>query len=293
MFLLPSPVEEHVFEGFRFQIKRDDLIHPEVSGNKWRKLRLNIDAARKQGCDTLLTFGGAFSNHIAATAAAGRLLKLNTIGVIRGEAQYAGNPTLRKARAEGMKLHFLDRSSYKMLRENGFYTPFRETYPGAFIIPEGGANLLGAQGCSDFWRELSELPEHVVLAGGTGTTAAGLLLQCPPKTAVHLVPVLKGGVYLKSVVEDLLNTADCLPGQMQHLQIHDEFHFGGYAKATPVLWEFKRNFEEATGVLLDQVYTAKAAFGMVQLMRQGHLPADGKTLFIHTGGLQGNKKSAP
>lgn len=289
MFKIPSPVEAVEFDGLHFHVKRDDLIHPEVSGNKWRKLRLNIAAVQESNAAGILTFGGAFSNHIAATAAAGRILGLKTIGIIRGEPQYAQNHTLRKASADGMELHFISRSEYKSLRDENLFDSYSLRFPGFKVIPEGGANLDGAQGCADFWDELEEIPEHVVLAGGTGTTAAGLLMRCPDGVQIHLVPVLKGGDYLHKPILALLKEGGFGQKLLTHLTIHPQFHGGGYAKTNSALSAFKPRFETETQIKLDHVYTAKSAFASAELMRKGILPPEGGTLFIHTGGLQGNK----
>lgn len=300
-----SPVQQvndPLLQGFgvRLLIKRDDLIHEHISGNKWRKLKYNLREAAEQNHHTLLTFGGAYSNHIAATAFAAQKAGLSSIGVIRGEDD-ATNPTLRFAREHGMQLHFVSRQDYREMTDAGAYgdTPLldalEEEFGRFFLIPEGGANGLGVRGCAEILTEVEEGFDVVCCAAGTGTTLAGLALSLPVKAYRHTpllgFPALKGGEFLKEEVVRLVQGSNLEHGTL-NLELITDYHFGGYAKMTPELLEFISGFQERTGIPLDPIYTGKMMFGIYDLIRQG---AYGDTplrkgttiLAIHTGGLQG------
>jgi 1-aminocyclopropane-1-carboxylate deaminase len=186
-----------------------------------------------------------------------------------------------------MELHFLSRSAYRELRLNNAFEDFAQKFDGVYIVPEGGANLAGAKGCAEIIDEFDRSPAHIVLAGGTGTTAAGLLMAISPGSTVHLIPVLKGGAYLREPIASMLAQTGNT-NKIEALHIHSEFHCGGYGKATIGLLAFKKKFESATEIRLDRIYTAKAMWAMVQLMELGVLPSNGEAVFLHTGGLQGD-----
>jgi len=254
---------------------RLDLLHPEVSGNKWFKLKYNLEAAGKR---TILTFGGAYSNHIAATAAACKLAGLPAIGIIRGEKSTHLSHTLQQAVADGMQLEFISREAYRQKDT----TNWNARYPDACIIPEGGNNEAGARGCRDI-LSLADTGSftHILCATGTGTTLAGLISSAMPHQQVQGYVVLKGAEYLKEQVAQLT--------QGTNWQLVHDYHGGGYAKTSPELISFINNFYRETKIPLDVVYTGKLVWGF----SQSHFPPGSKILLIHTGGLQGNLSLTP
>jgi len=287
--------------GVRLLIKRDDLIHEHISGNKWRKLKYNLREAAEQNHHTLLTFGGAYSNHIAATAYAAQKAGLSSIGVIRGEDDPT-NPTLQFARKHGMQLHFVSRENYREMTRVGAYghTPLldelEEKFGHCFIIPEGGANGLGVRGCAEILPEVEEDFDVVCCAAGTGTTLAGLALSLPVRaygrTPLLGFPALKGGEFLMSDVSRLIDESSLRPPSTMDYRLSTDYHFGGYAKMKPELLDFINGFQERTGIPLDPVYTGKMMFGVYDMIRVGAygdtpLQKGTTVLTIHTGGLQG------
>lgn len=279
----PADVELYVL--------RLDLIHPLVSGNKWFKLKYNLDAAKQQNLDTLLTFGGAFSNHIHATATAGKLLGFRTIGIIRGEATQPLNPTLDFAASQGMQLVFVDRQTYRQRHTEALLQQLKQQFGNVYLIPEGGCNLNGVRGCTEILSQDAGF-DIVCLACGTGTTLAGIALSLHQKQRAIGFPVLKGGNFLQSEIETLLLQYQAsglpIPGdKSMSWELVGDYHFGGYAKVNDELLNFKHEFEELHQIPLDYVYTAKMFYGVMDLIKQGRF--DGcRVLMIHTGGLQGN-----
>lgn len=269
MFHLPSHIEKLNWSiaqerGIDVWIKRDDLIHPEISGNKWRKLKLNVEKAIQKKYDGILTFGGAYSNHIAATAAAGNLFQLKTIGVIRGEELNAqSNETLSKATENGMHLHFVSREQYAERYERPYHEDLRIQFGNVLIIEEGGANFHGMLGCVEIGNEVLKKglnPDYVYVASGTGTTAAGLTIGFP-NSKVVCVPVFKNGGFIRDEIHQLwrqlLLEPDEIDDMNERLILDLEAHFGGYGKWTSELIYFINEFYEDTAIALDQIYTAK------------------------------------
>lgn len=298
----PSPVQEIHFseteeKGIRLFIKRDDLIHPEISGNKWRKLQYNLEDARIKKQNTILTFGGAFSNHIAATAACGKLMGFPSIGIIRGEEPKEWSNTLVKAKENGMQLHFISRETYRQYSSSNWEDiantkeALRNLFGSFYMIPEGGANYLGVNGSMEIVKELEEEYDFIALACGTGTTLSGVLLKSPAHSKILAFPVLKGGEFIgedvKNNLHKVFNNSDLAFDFLQRMNILPEYHFGGYAKIDAELISFMRRFYFETGVKLDPVYTAKAAYGLVDQIKKEMIPRESKVLFIHTGGMQG------
>ncbi len=296
-----SPVQEVIDSelkdsGIRLLIKRDDLIHEHISGNKWRKLKYNLREAAEQNHHTLLTFGGAYSNHIAATAFAAQKSGLSSIGVIRGEDDTT-NPTLKFAREHGMELHFVSRKDYRELTNVGAYgdTPLldklEEKFGRFFLVPEGGANGLGVRGCAEILPEIDEDFDVVCCAAGTGTTLAGLALSLPVRaygrTPLFGFPALKGGEFLNDEVERLMEESRLRLPSTVNSQLITNYHFGGYAKMKPELLAFINGFQERTGIPLDPIYTGKMMLGIYDLIRNGRFEKGTTVLAIHTGGLQG------
>ncbi|MGW0768767.1 1-aminocyclopropane-1-carboxylate deaminase/D-cysteine desulfhydrase [Streptomyces sp. NPDC002676] len=269
---LPSPLQEVRDErfarhGLRLLLKRDDLIHPELIGNKWRKLVPNIDAARGRA---LVTFGGAYSNHLRATAAAGRLLGLPTVGVVRGQ-ELAGrplNPSLSRCAADGMRLHFVDRSTYRHKSEPKTLAAILRGAgaEGAYVVPEGGSNAEAVRGCRDLGAELRGRAEVVAVACGTGGTLAGLAAGLAVGQRALGVPVLKGG-FLEADIQALQERA--FGARSGSWTLDDRFHFGGYARTTPELEAFAADFEDRHGLPVERLYVAKLLYGLVTLAGEG------------------------
>lgn len=278
-------------ESFSFDIKRDDLIDPIVSGNKWRKLSYNLFNAVEQQKMGLLTFGGAYSNHLIATARAAMLHKLQSIGIVRGEELNAeSNRTLKMCAAYGMKLIFISRSEYQLKTDPYWIRKLALKYPEYFIVPEGGSNYYGMVGCQQILAETENNYAHVYLAGGTGTTAAGVLLGASDKTVVHVVSALKGA-FLRTSIEDqlkkALNNQEVVSELMEQLNVIDNGHFGGFAKVPEDLLAFMNIVYSAIQLKLDPIYTGKAFYRMINDYKEGTIAPEDKVLFIHTGGLQG------
>ncbi|WTJ90977.1 pyridoxal-phosphate dependent enzyme [Streptomyces sp. NBC_01537] len=271
---LPSPLvvlddERLLRHGVRLLLKRDDLIHPDLPGNKYRKLHLNLRAAAEAGHRALLTFGGAYSNHLRATAAAGRLLGLRTVGVVRGD-ELAGrplNPSLARATADGMRLHFLDRPTYRRKAEPEVLAALLDRLGPAYVIPEGGSNALAARGCAALGRELRGSADIAAVACGTGGTLAGLAAGLGPGQRAIGFPVLKGGAFL---AEDVLRLQrEAFGGRRGDWRLDDRFHGGGYARSTPELDAFGADFAARHGLAPEPVYVAKMLYGVFTAATEG------------------------
>ncbi|MEU6544157.1 pyridoxal-phosphate dependent enzyme [Streptomyces sp. NPDC046859] len=269
---LPSPLRESPDgrlerRGVRLLLKRDDLIHPELVGNKWRKLAPNLTAAAGR---TVVTFGGAYSNHLRATAAAGRLLGLPTVGVVRGQelAERPLNPSLARCVADGMRLHFVDRSTYRRKGEPSTLAAVLRAAGArdAHVVPEGGSNALAVQGCRALGEELRGRADVVAVACGTGGTLAGLAAGLGPGGRALGVPVLKGG-FLGAEVRALQTAA--FGGPRGDWSLDERFHFGGYARTTPALESFVADFEERHGLPVERLYVAKMLNALVALAEEG------------------------
>lgn len=279
-------------KGANLFLLREDLIHPTISGNKWRKLKYNIEEARKQGMDKLLTFGGAYSNHIAAAAYAGKLAGLKTIGVIRGDQHQELNTTLFEAKKNGMSLKFVLRESYRKKYEASFLEELKAEWGDFYMLPEGGTNVLAVKGCAEILSSINNSFDMVCCACGTGGTLAGIIASMDSNQKALGFPVLKGGDFLKKDVEHLLKqyaNKYMVPPLMGSWELCVKYHFGGYAKVTAELIEFVQRFYQKHDIALDLIYTGKLFYGIYDLIRNTS-QLDGKTvLAIHTGGLQGNK----
>ncbi|MEW1658416.1 pyridoxal-phosphate dependent enzyme [Streptomyces sp. NPDC093707] len=287
---LPSPlqpVDDGPFtrRGVRLVLKRDDLIHPALPGNKWRKLAPNLRAAAEAGDRALLTFGGAYSNHLRATAAAGRLLGLSTIGVVRGDelATAPLNWSLARCAADGMRLHFVDRAAYRRKSDPDVLAALRDRFGAFRVIPEGGSNALAAQGCAELGRELRGRADTVAVACGTGGTLAGLAAGLGPGRRALGVPVLKGGSphFLHEEVAALQRAA--FGGIRGDWTLAEDFHFGGYARRTPELDAFADAFEERHGLPVERVYVAKLLFALTALVERGAFPPGSTVAAVVTG----------
>ena len=260
------------------QVKRDDLIDPYISGNKWRKLKYILQEAKEKRKSHLVTFGGAYSNHLVATAAACARAGLQSSAFVRGEE--VNNEMLLLCKLYGMNLLFADRTTYKdkQLLFNEHYGNQHD----AFFVDEGGASSQGVKGCAEIIAEIPQDTEHIFCAAGTGTTAAGLLKGIHErglKTQLHIVPALKGGSFIAEEIEKHT-------GRLDQLNLHTDYHFGGYAKTSPELIAFIKTFSAQEGMLIDPVYTAKMFFALDDLRSVSALTSD-KIVAIHTGGLLG------
>ncbi|WP_329271055.1 1-aminocyclopropane-1-carboxylate deaminase/D-cysteine desulfhydrase [Streptomyces sp. NBC_01451] len=277
---LPSPLQELADPRFarrslRLLLKRDDLIHPDLIGNKWRKLVPNLDAAAGR---PILTFGGAYSNHLRATATAGRLLGLPTVGVVRGQ-ELAGrplNPSLAHCAANGMRLHFVDRTTYRHKTDPDTLTAVLRAAGAedAYVVPEGGSNPLAVRGCRALGEELRGHADVVVVACGTGGTLAGLAAGLAPEQRALGVPVLKGG-FLDAEIRALQDLT--FGGPRGSWTLDDRFHFGGYARTPPELHAFADDFEARHDVPVERLYVAKMLYGLVTLAEEGAF-ANGTTV---------------
>lgn len=274
---LPSPLAELHDEriethGVRLYLKRDDLIHPEMPGNKWRKLKFNLVAAREQGHTRLLTFGGAFSNHIRAVAAAGHRLGFATVGVVRGEEHKPLNESLADAVRWDMRLTYLDRDTYRRKNDPAVVALLVDQFGPCYVVPEGGSNARGVRGCAELPAEIDTGFDVIICASGTGGTLAGIAagLDKSTRQAVGFA-VLKGGRFLDDEVRRLQREA--FGSVTANWSIDYDFHFGGYAKRTAMLDEFIADFKVRHSVELDWVYEAKMMHGLITRIEEGVFPA--------------------
>lgn len=273
--------DQHIeYRHQRISIKRLDLIHPQISGNKFFKLKYNLLAARQQGFEKVLTFGGAYSNHIAATAFAAHKFGFQSLGMIRGEelAQRPFNPTLATAQQFGMQLEFISRNAYRQKDQPDFLQHLQQQYPDFYLIPEGGTNALAVQGCREILTAEDAQFDLICCAVGTGGTFAGLIEASQQHQQLLGFSALKGDFLTHEVAQ--LTTK-------RNWRILDDYCCGGYAKTTPELIQFIQTFEQRYNIPLEQVYTGKMLRGIFDLIDQDKIGPDQKILLIHTGGLQG------
>ena len=272
--------------GVRLLLWRDDLVSPDLPGNKARKLKYNLLEARRRGHTRLLTFGGAYSNHLAAVAAAGRRHGFATVGLVRGEATEPLNPTLARCAADGMALHYLDRTAYRRRAEDDFLAEIQQAFGPAYLLPEGGTNLLALKGMAELAAEIRQQVafDALAVAVGTGGTLAGLLTGLVgPETAVG-VAALKNGGFLRTDIDALTRAAT---GHVfTNYLLATDYHFGGYANYSADLLAFIQRFEDRHGVLLDPIYTGKLLFGVLDLVEKGHFRPGSTVVAVHTGVLQ-------
>ena len=267
-------------------IKREDLIHPFVSGNKFRKLKYNLQEAKKLKKNALLTFGGAFSNHILATAVAGKLAGFKTFGIIRGdelgknlEETLKENATLREAHKNGMKFQFVSREQYRQKSSFGFVEKMKNKWGDFYLIPEGGTNYLAVKGCEEILIKEDQQFNYICAAVGTGGTISGLIKSLKKDQKVIGFPALKGNFLSEEIKKYTIKN--------DNWSLIKDYHFGGYAKFNDHLVDFINTFKEETSILLDPIYTGKMLFGILDLIRKEHFSEGTKILAIHTGGIQG------
>ena len=287
--LRPSPLQRIDAAEFRQRqvelwIKRDDLLHPIISGNKWRKLKYILDHALTTGADHIVSMGGCYSNHLHALAFAGKTLGIKTTGWLRGEEPAIYNPTLANLRDWGMTLNFMPRSAYRQLRNYKSHDDLPDLLPQAYWLPEGGACALALRGVAEIIPEIELDYDVLALACGTGTTLAGLISQTPAASQVLGVAALKNAGFLRDDVQTLLHQQGV---DRQNWQVLLDYHGGGFGKTSPALLAFIRQFQAEHGVPLEPIYTGKALFALFDLLRQGYFPAGQSIVVLHTGGLQG------
>lgn len=267
--------------GIELYIKREDVLHDEISGNKFRKLKYNLDEAKRQGKSRLLTFGGAYSNHIAAVAAAGRDYGFETIGVIRGDElalKYQENPTLKKAMQDGMQFYFATRTQYRDKMNVVFLEKLQQQFGDFYVIPEGGTNQLAVKGCEEILTEEDEVFDFICCAVGTGGTISGIINSLQTHQKALGFPALKGDFLFDEIRPYAKN---------DQWNLILDYHFGGYAKVSDELRLFIKEFNQKYLITLEPIYTGKMAFGVLDLISKGKFPEKSKILIIHTGGLQG------
>ena len=270
-----------VTQSVELFMKRDDLLHPLISGNKFRKLKFNLKEAKAQNQTQLLTFGGAFSNHIVAVAAAGKEYGFQTIGVIRGDelaTQIEDNPSLKLARECGMKFEFVSREQYRLKNENKTLEFWQKKYGNFYLLPEGGTNDLAVKGCEEILTTQDENYDFICCAVGTGGTISGLINSAQAHQKIIGFPALKG---------DFLREDICKFTARKNWELCGDYHFGGYGKVTSPLIQFLNDFHAQNQIPLDPIYTGKMVFGVMDLIEKNYFKKGSKILLIHTGGLQG------
>lgn len=280
---IPTPIQEieHpalLESSIRLFVKREDLNHPFVTGNKWWKLRYNLREAQQQRHETLLTFGGAYSNHIYAVAAAAKELGLKSIGVIRGEEHLPLNARLKSAVSNGMTLHYVTRLAYRNKNNDTFLTELNEQFDRFYLIPEGGSNERGVKGVEELGKLLPWDFDYLCCPVGTGASMAGLIRASMEKSILLGFVVMKGGESWKEEV----NKYSPVYGNWD---LQYEYHFGGYAKSNSILNRFINDFQESYGIALDPVYSAKMFFGIFDLVRKKFFKKNSRIMAIHTGGI--------
>ena len=267
-------------------MKRIDLVHPLISGNKWFKMKYNIAEMKKHNVNTLLTLGGAYSNHIHAVAEAGKIFDFKTIGLIRGEEHLPLNPTLKSAINCGMKLHYLDRSSFRKRESEEFMWSIKKKYGDVYILPVGGTNELAVKGCAEIIDQIKIDYDFICSASGSGGTFAGLVTGLGGEKKAIAFPALKGGEFLADVVHNLVFSYS--GKHYSNWEINADFHFGGFAKLSEELVKFTIEFEKLNGFSLDYIYTNKMMFGLSDLVKKGYFKSGASIVAIHSGGIQGN-----
>lgn len=264
-------------------IKRDDLIDPLIGGNKFRKLKYNLIEARNQHRTALLTFGGAYSNHILATARTGHIEGIKTIGIIRGHAEHELSPVLKKVQELGMELNFIDRTEYKLRHDKDYLDKLQKRFSSAYIIPEGGTNAFALDGVAEIRTELPDDVDCIATACGSGGTLAGLIKAYHNRSNITLLgfSVLKGEDQLTETINQLLK-ASGIKAKCKW-EVITGYHFGGYAKAPETLIDYIRTFQAQQDIPLDYVYTGKMLFGLESWLQTN--TSYKKVVALHTGGL--------
>jgi len=283
-----EPVYHPIFEQYGIQvlIKRDDLIHPIISGNKWRKLKYNIDNVKEHQLKGIVSFGGSYSNHIHAVSFACKINKLNSVGIIRGEEEYANNATLSQAQKWGMKLEFINRKSYKERNNPVFLQQLQNRYPDYYIVPEGGSNELAIRGVKEVCHELKHQTKFdtLITPVGSAGTMSGLILGDNEEHNIIGIAVLKQAEYLNTTIKSFLSTND---HNFTNWKLLSEFHCGGYAKFSQENLADIVAFSKVTGIPFEPIYSGKMVLALLTLVKQGYFAKGHRIVLLHTGGLQG------
>ena len=266
----------------QLSIVRLDKVHPTITGNKGYKLKYNLLRAHQEQHDTLLTIGGAYSNHLYATAAARHAYGFRTIGIVRGEAHQPLNPTLQFCQDQGMKLHYVSREVFRHRNEAAFQEALVGTFGRHYFLPEGGTNTLAVQGCTEIVPAGLSF-EYVACSVGTGGTLAGIVVSTLGKAQVLGFSALKGGSFLSEEIDRL--TKGYTGSVYDHYRLVHDYHFGGYARVKPALITFINAFYQTTGIPLEPVYTGKMMYGLYDMIEQEYFPKGSRILAIHSGGL--------
>ncbi len=275
-------------KNIQADVLRLDRIHHVISGNKWFKLKYYLEEAVGKKHTSVLTFGGAYSNHIIATAFAAKMCGLKSIGIIRGEEPKVLSHTLTDAKNYGMQIEFISRDEYKTKTEEFFLNELRKKIPDCYIIPEGGEGLLGVKGSSEILDAVKQNDySHILCAIGTGTMFAGIVNASSAHQKIIGFPILKGIKNLSTEVHQYINSE-----KESCIEINNDYHFGGYAKKNDELIKFMNSFYQQTKISSDFVYTGKLFYGMIDLLQKNHFASGSKLLIIHSGGLQGNSSLA-
>lgn len=280
-----TKIDDPLLDQYRIELwmKRDDLLHPVISGNKWRKLKYILDFVISSGIDTIVSMGGAYSNHLHALAYAAQVLGVKTIGMIRGEQPSVLNSTLLDMQQWGMTLKFVSRTDYRHFRQYKDWHALPGLVPGQYWLPEGGAQILALRGVAELVNEI-EIPYDILCAPcGTGTTLAGMIGAVPAAVSVLGFSALKNADFLTDDVESLLT------GSVSDWQINRDYHFGGFAKTNSELNSFMETFEAKTAIPLEPVYTGKMMYGLYDLIKKQHFKPGQRIIALHTGGLQGRR----
>ena len=273
-------------QGIELYLKRDDLLHPVISGNKWRKLKYILNHALSMNTQKITSMGGAYSNHLHALAYVGQLLGIKTRGIIRGERPKQLNSTLSDLMTWGMEVEFISRNDYRQLRHYKTYNALPGMQQGEYWLPEGGAMELALQGVAELVDELNMDYDVLCVACGTATTLAGLINRVADNKQVLGFAALKGAGFLLTDVQQMLAGQSC---EHQNWSICLDYHFGGFAKVSPVLLDFIQGFEQRHSIQLEPIYTGKMLYGIYDLIRQGFFKPGQRIIALHTGGLQGNR----
>lgn len=276
-----------VDDNVEVYLKREDLLHKTISGNKWRKLKYNLLQADKDDQSTLLTFGGAYSNHIHATSGAGKIFGFKTIGVIRGEEHLPLNSTLASAINNGMEIHYVDRTSYRGKREKYFIDKLHDKFGDFYHVPEGGTNNLAVKGCTEIIGDIDIDFDYIFSGCGTGGTFSGLVCGLEGKKKAIGISALKGADFLIKEINGYIK--NYCGNDYNNWELKLDYHFGGFAKIKKDLIEYMQEFENSNDILLEYIYTSKMIFAIYDMIKNGELKKGSRVIALHTGGLQGRE----
>ncbi len=291
---LPSPLEEMPFKDlsdYSIYVKRDDLINPFISGNKYRKLKYNLIKAKEEGAKEIVAFGGAFSNLLHTLSYISSKLGIDTTFYIRGDGYDPNNPTLKFIKDNGVRLNFLSRTEFRLIREESYFEKIMERHPSGYIIPEGGSNHLAVPGSAEIvdevTQQLGKSPDYIVMDLGTGGTFAGVLSQLNSETKLVGISAIKGVDWNKTLTK--IFNGDTAFIEKNNWEIFEDYNFGGFARFNDKLIDFINNFKKDYGIQLEPIYSGKLVFGMLDLLDKNYFKKGSTIVWVHGGGLQGIK----